>query len=247
MSDFVFKHFTVRQQHSAMKIGTDSVLLGCLVEINHSTRILDIGTGTGLLALMLAQRSNANIVAVEVDELAAMEATFNFKQSKWAHRITLHHKSIQQFSKEQHPKFDLIVSNPPYYAIQQHSAIAQKTRSIARHTNLLSFDELAESILLLLNPNGSCWLILPVDEGKDFAEIAASKGLILQHQINIKPKADKDSNRVVLQFGFTHQMVTEQTFIVYEADGNPTKAYKSIAADFYIGKQFSINNAGESI
>ena len=139
MSDFVFKHFTVRQQHSAMKIGTDSVLLGCLVEINHSTRILDIGTGTGLLALMLAQRSNANIVAVEVDELAAMEATFNFKQSKWAHRITLHHKSIQQFSKEQHPKFDLIVSNPPYYAIQQHSAIAQKTRSIARHTNLLSY------------------------------------------------------------------------------------------------------------
>ncbi len=247
MSDFVFKHFTVRQQQSAMKIGTDSVLLGCLVAIGHATRILDIGTGTGLLALMLAQRSNANIVAVEVDELAAMEATFNFKQSKWAHRITLHHKSIQQFSKEQHPKFDLIVSNPPYYPIQQHTAIAQKTRSVARHTNLLSFNELAESILLLLNPNGSCWLILPADEGKGFAKIAASKGLFLQQQINLKPKADKPINRVILQFGFTHQMVTEQTFIVYEADGTPTIAYKNIAADFYIGKQFAINSIGAGI
>lgn len=240
MSDFVFKQFTIRQQQSAMKIGTDSVLLGCLIDTGNASTILDIGTGTGLLALMMAQRTAAKIKAVEIDEQAAEEALYNFEQSKWSNRISLHQTSIQQFCKESQLKFDLIVTNPPYYPITHHTEITQKKRSVARQTNILSFHELIESILTLLNPTGYCWLILPVQEGSDFIEIAANNNLLLQHKINIKPKMNKECNRVVLQLGRTRNVFVEQTFVVYEDDGTPTTSYKNIAADFYIGKQFAI-------
>ncbi|TAE81596.1 MAG: methyltransferase domain-containing protein [Bacteroidetes bacterium] len=240
MSDFVFKHFTIRQQLNAMKIGTDSVLLGCLLKTNNASHILDIGTGTGLLALMLAQRTEAIIDAVEIDEQAATEAGFNFKQSKWANRITLHHSSIQQFCEGNTAQFDLIVANPPYYPFAKHAAIHQANRSVARQTNSLSFDELIQCLLKLLSPQGSCWLILPIEEGTHFIELANNNGLHLQHCIYIKPKHHKASNRMVLQLGRICNVFAEQTFVVYEDDGTPTASYKNIAADFYIGKQFAI-------
>lgn len=240
MSDFVFKHFTIRQQLNAMKIGTDSVLLGCLLKTDDATHILDIGTGTGLLALMLAQRTGAIINAVEIDEQAATEARFNFEQSKWANSITLHHSSIQQFCEGNTEQFDLIVANPPYYPFAKHAVIQQVNRSVARQTNALSFEELIQCVLKLLSPQGACWLVLPIEEGTYFIELANCHGLYLQHCIYIKPKQDKESNRMILQFTFVKKTHTTQTFIVYEADGTPTHAYKQAAAEFYTGKQFTL-------
>ena len=112
---FEFKQFRIEQQKSAMKVGTDGVLLGSWTPVKNARRILDVGTGTGIVALMLAQRSKAQIDAVEIDSLAATEAKFNFDQSVWKHRLRVHNIEFQSFASASSQKYDLIVSNPPFF------------------------------------------------------------------------------------------------------------------------------------
>ncbi|MES2690691.1 MAG: methyltransferase [Bacteroidota bacterium] len=241
MSEFVFRHFTVIQEQSAMKIGTDSVLLGCLCDVKKVSSVLDIGSGTGILALMLAQRCHANIDAVEMDEPAAREAGQNFRNSPWSERLNLYHQSIQQFAEEKQGQYDLIISNPPYYKAGNNLQIEDEQRSKARHDKGLPFEELISSVLKLLQPTGSFWLILPVNEAADFKGLVKDE-LHLVKQINLVPKPGKAANRLVMQFTYEEQQLVEEDFTVYNADNTPSERYKQAARDFYTGAQFKPDN-----
>ncbi len=237
MSVFVFKQFAVQQQHSAMKIGTDSVLLGCLVDVTQATSVLDIGTGTGLLSLMMAQRNaQALIDAVEIDEQAALEAQHNFEASPWANRLKIYTHSIQEFAASTNNKYQLIISNPPYFLAGKNYEITNEQRLTARQNSTLPFDELATVVAQLLSPIGSFWLILPTAEAGVF--LTQANGLYLHQQINLVQKEGKEANRVIMQLGLQHAEITTSTLVVFNADGTPTEAYKKIARDFYTGKQF---------
>ena len=149
MSVFKFKEFSIIQEKSAMKVGTDGVLLGCWVSSEKVNNILDIGCGTGLITLMLGQRNlDSNITGIEIDKRAIQEAQLNISNSDWNQRIEIKHTSLQQFNPQL--KFDLIVSNPPFFPQNK----SQKSRDIARHTNTLSFEELIDNANNLLEKKG---------------------------------------------------------------------------------------------
>lgn len=240
MSVFVFKQFALKQELSAMKVGTDSVLLGCLCEPASATNILDIGTGTGLLALMMAQRSNAaQIDAVEIDETAALEAIENVQASPWAARIRVHVKSIQEFAQTCQKRYDCIITNPPYYEQDSNHHITDEMRTTARQTAQLGFEQLAEVMAQLLAADGTAWMILPTKEALHFREMAVKAGLFLHQEINIQPNAQKAVNRVIMAFGRLPKNTIQQHMVIYESNGQPTEQYKQLAKDFYTGKQFA--------
>ena len=152
MKPFIFKQFKIQQDNTAMKVGTDGVLLGAWADSENATNILDIGTGTGLIALMLAQRNlKANITAIEIDEQASLQASENFNNSPWEIRLSIKNLKLQDFVVEE--KFDLIVSNPPFFnnTFQANSS----ERNIARQTETLSFNELLKNTASLLSENGA--------------------------------------------------------------------------------------------
>lgn len=231
---FQFKQFAVKQQDSAMKIGTDSVLLGCYCKVHNTKYILDIGTGTGLLALMLAQKSEALIDAVETDEAAATEAAFNFSQSPWAHRITLYRQRIQEFKAQE--KYDIIICNPPYYRHKASMSITDQQRSMARHDKDLPFTDLLHCIQKNLNDTGTAWIILPAKEAGELLEEAVANGLHLQRIIYIHSVEHKTPNRHILVLGKTSASLTEQHMSVYDAQGNPTPEYRQLTNDYYLWK-----------
>lgn len=240
MSVFRFKKFSLVQHQSAMKLGTDSVLLGCLVEAQQNCKLLDIGSGTGILALMMAQRFSAIVDAVEVDVLAVQESAANFKNSAWSNQLAIHHQSIQQYTQQQQQSsFDIIVSNPPYYNKQTQTYINQASRRNARQTSILSYKELVESVVLLLNADGVFWLILPSMCVDEFLQEAKCVSLFLVKRINVYPKPNKVCNRVILALAKTTTTLKTTEITIYNEDGLPSDDYKKITTDFYIGKQFS--------
>jgi tRNA1Val (adenine37-N6)-methyltransferase len=231
---FQFKQFAVKQQDSAMKIGTDSVLLGCFCDTKQAKYILDIGTGTGLLALMLAQKSEALIDAVETDEAAANEAAFNFSQSPWAHRITLYRQRIQEFKAQE--KYDIIICNPPYYRHKASMSITDEQRSLARHDKDLPFADLLQRMQYLLKDTGIAWLILPDKEAGELLAQSSLHGLYLHHLIYIHSVENKNPNRHILVLGKTPTIPTEQHMAVYNAQGKPTPEYRQLTNDYYLWK-----------
>ncbi len=156
---FEFKQFRIEQQKAAMKVGTDGVLLGAWTPIVDAQRILDVGTGTGLIALMLAQRSNARIDAVEIDKLASEEAEFNFAQSPWNDRLNVFNTNFQVFVNLPFVPYDLIVSNPPFFINSLKTKCA--ALSVARHDEMLSFDQLITGAKRLLSNTGRFCVIIP--------------------------------------------------------------------------------------
>jgi tRNA1Val (adenine37-N6)-methyltransferase len=240
MSIFQFKQFSVKQVDSAMKIGTDSVLLGCFCQAGNAHQILDIGTGTGLLALMLAQKCDAKIDAVELDNAAAREAEYNFNQSPWGDRIRLFRDNILAFNPG--CMYDLIISNPPYYRHKSSMSIADEQRSKARHDKDLPFASLVETVKRLMNDGGKFWLILPNAEAKIFSELAVKSGLYLQLKILVHSKAGKPHNREIICYGkqITNQITTH--FTVYDEQGLPTAEYKALTAEYYLWKENATDN-----
>ncbi|WP_264791131.1 tRNA1(Val) (adenine(37)-N6)-methyltransferase [Aureispira anguillae] len=184
-----------------MKIGTDGVLLGAWAAIAQASSILDIGTGTGLLALMAAQRNNlANIHAIEIEEQAYLQAAENITLSKWSQRIQIFHQSIQAYTTNfSLPLYDSIISNPPYFKIEASTNILDQARRQARSTDTLSFDALLDCVQQLLNPLGNFSVILPIKEGKSFAQLAIEKGFYLKRCIEVIPRIGKPSNRLLLE------------------------------------------------
>jgi tRNA1Val (adenine37-N6)-methyltransferase len=232
-SHFKFKKFTVTHAGSTMKVGTDAVLLGAWVTVGQAETILDIGTGNGTIALMLAQRSleTATIAAVELEATDVMQTKENFNSSPWYDKILLHHTSIQNFFPEE--KYDLIVSNPPYFNNSQRPPDTRRHQ--ARHTVTLSYRELIDAALRLLKNNGTFNVILPFTEGLQFIELAGSDGLFCTRQYSFRTRSEKPIERWLLEFS-THQTNTEMgEILLYDEGEKWSEGYKKLTADFYLG------------
>lgn len=233
-STFVFKQFKINQDRCGMKVGTDAVLLGSWTDTDEAETILDIGTGTGIIALMLAQRSNALIDAIDVEESACSQAVENVEASPWSKRIKIQHIALQAFAIAHKNKYDLIVSNPPYFI--DSSKAEGIERSISRHTDLLPFDELASGVVKLLKPAGKFCVILPVKEGNIFRAIMEKQGLHLTRLLRIKGSEDKPTiKRLLMQFEFVKKPLSESTISIEKKKRHHyTEHYKILTQDYYL-------------
>ena len=245
---FSFKQFTIHQDRCAMKVGTDGVLLGVLSPIdagyvlssekeNSRYKILDIGTGTGLVAIMLAQRTEgkAKISAVEIDSEAALQARENASNTPW--QIDVYNNSIQDFAHECQEKFDLIVSNPPFFINSLKAP--DKNRNTARHTDTLSFEDLVGSAEKLLVEEGRFTVIIPYSSERDFINIAVQKNLSAETCVRIIPKVGKEAKRSVITFvkdADKNNCNTNVTELVIETETRHcySDEFKSLTADFYL-------------
>ncbi len=231
---FQFKKFKVTQENCAMKIGTDSVLLGAWANTKNAHNILDIGTGTGVIALMMAQKNTtANIYAVEIDEASAKEAQQNAADSPWKNRLIIEHTAIQDFAKGSRLSFDLIVCNPPFFT---GGVIANKNnRAIARHTIKLPNGELLNAARNLLSKRGKFCVILPLIEGLRFKEQAKSYRLFCTKMTEVYPQKDKKIERLLLQFELEDKKEIKDILVVQNNGANNwTKEYKKLTSDFYL-------------
>lgn len=233
---FSFKQFTIHQDRCAMKVGSDGVLLGVLAPTIDSGRILDIGTGTGLVGIMLSQRCpQAMVTGVELDANAAKQAEENATSTGW--KIKIINKSIQDFSSQCEEKFDLIVSNPPYFINSLKAP--EKNRNTARHADELSFEELIESAEKLLSEEGKFSVIIPYSEEENFIGIANKRNLIAESSVRIIPKVGKDPKRSVITFCKCKNKINcniNVTELVIEKEERHcySDEFKKLTADFYL-------------
>lgn len=197
---FQFKQFTVWHDKCAMKVGTDGVLLGAWTSVESAHRILDIGTGTGLVALMLAQRSlpDANIVALEIDEAAVGQARENVIRSPWKERVEVVQADFRKYRSSD--KFDVIVSNPPYFV--DSLECPDRQRAAARHNDSLTYEDLLEGVSGLLTENGFFTVVIPADVAERVKKIASIKKLYAVRQLNVITKPGGIPKRVLITFSF---------------------------------------------
>ncbi|MFC2096527.1 tRNA1(Val) (adenine(37)-N6)-methyltransferase [Bacteroidota bacterium] len=230
---FKFKQFTISQDKCAMKVGTDGVLLGAWANWANAENVLDIGAGTGLIALMIAQRSNAHIDAIEIDEEACKQAKENVKNSPWNNSINIINQSFQEFSESVNKKYDLIISNPPYF---QDSLFApDKKRTDARHNSNLKLEDLIQGSENLLNDNGIISIILPYLEGNMFILKASEMGLYCIRQTNVLPKPNREPKRLLLEFRKEKMPLVEQELIIeLNKRHEYSEAYRNLTKDFYL-------------
>ncbi|CAN5482084.1 methyltransferase [soil metagenome] len=215
-----------------MKVGTDAVLLGAWVNVNGSKNILDIGTGTGIIALMLAQKSTVTIHALDIDEGAFRQCEENFKISPWVDRLFAHHLPFQEFACTSNLKFDLIVSNPPYF--HHASKPPEELRSQARHHDQLTFEDLLLGAKKLLLPDGKLSVILPIKEGMEFMDIAMRHGLFCQRMMKVKTKQDRPEKRVMMEFSFHFGVMDETSIIIHDAIDQFSSEYRKLTGDYYL-------------
>lgn len=235
-SYFQFKQFTVFHDRCAMKVGTDGVLLGAWTRTGQGCSILDIGTGTGLIALILAQRvPDARITAVELDREASLQAAENVRNSPWAARIEVVEADIRQYATRVSHPFDIIVSNPPFFNSSLHSPSEARTQ--ARHTDSLSYTELLQGVCLLLADGGEFSVIIPSDSATDFIVNAAGKGLYLHRRTNVRTLSRAQPKRVLLAFGKSVPagVITDELVIATQP-GIYTEAYRELTRDLYLDK-----------
>ena len=232
---FTFKQFSIQQDRCAMKIGTDGVLLGAWAPItNNPFSILDIGTGTGIIALMLAQRSNAEqIDALEIEEHAYEQATDNFENSPWSDRLFCYHAGLDEFVAEPEDEYDLIVSNPPFYTDNYKSDNEQ--RDLARFADALPFEDLIEAADLLLSENGIFAVIIPYKEEHNFLAIAKDYELHPMKITRVKGTTTTEIKRSLLAFSRTEDLnFTIEELIIETARHIYTTEYIALTTDFYL-------------
>ncbi|MFN4812070.1 MAG: tRNA1(Val) (adenine(37)-N6)-methyltransferase [Bacteroidota bacterium] len=230
---FEFKQFTINQSRCAMKVGTDAVLLGAWIQIEGAESILDIGTGTGVIALMMAQKSTAMITAIDIDASACEQSKENIGNSPWPDRIKVLNESLQQFTINNQHKFDLIVSNPPYFVDAYKSS--EEARNQARHADQLPFNEFINCAKLLLHEKGKICIILPTRESIKFRELAAANQLYLTRIMHIKTTEYKDEKRQLLQFELINKKLVDETLVIEQDERhNYSKEYKELTKDFYL-------------
>lgn len=231
MSIFKFKQFEVDQTGCAMRINTDGVLIAAIADHLAPKRILDIGTGTGVIALMLAQRfQEAEIQAVEIDAQAAMAAGKNFQTSIFSDRLKINHTSIETYSNDE--KFDLIVSNPPFFVNDLKNK--EERKGIARHATEDFFELLNQKSSRLLTNCGALWLILPVKQAIEVVASASKYELLLSHRINIYSDENKSSFRQIICLAKEERALVETDFYIYESLGKHTLEYKQLLKDFFL-------------
>jgi tRNA1Val (adenine37-N6)-methyltransferase len=230
---FEFKQFKINQDKCAMKVGTDAVLLGSWVDASDSKAILDIGTGTGIIALMLAQKSSAHIHAIDLDETAFIQACENVATCKWKDRITVQQISLQDFARDCPAKFDLIVSNPPYFI--DSSKASAESRTAARHTDSLPFEDLLEGVIKLLDKKGKFCVILPYKEAELFRDMAEARKLHIQKILRVKTRSDKTEKRLLMQFAFNPTTFSESSIVIEKDERHVyTEEYMELTKEYYL-------------
>jgi tRNA1Val (adenine37-N6)-methyltransferase len=238
-SCFYFKQFAIAQDKCAMKVGTDGILLGAWARLPENAQILDIGTGTGLLALMLAQRSqssntssNTFIDAVEIDHDAYQQAKENIESSPWRDRINIHHSSIQDWVIACSQQYDLIISNPPFF--ENAFKPSQNSRNLARHSDSLSQTDILQIASKLLKPNGHLTVIYPTDLASNFLAKAQSFNLFCDRQAYVKPTPQSVVKRMLLELSPTKYPTQTMTITIEERKHLYTQDYIALVKDFYL-------------
>ena len=234
---FKFKEFSIHQDKTAMKIGTDAVLLGAWVFLeNEIDSILDVGSGTGIIALMLAQRSFAlTIDAVEIDNDAYEQTVTNFENSNWGDRLYCYHSSFQNFADEiaeEDETYDLIISNPPFYTDEFESE--NDARNKARFTTSLSFNELLKGVSKILSKKGKFAVIIPFKEEQGFVELAKENNLFLNRVCHVKGNSSSAFKRSLLEFSFEDKKLKKENLTIEIKRHQYTDEYINLTKDFYL-------------
>jgi len=229
---FSFKQFTINQDKAAFKVGTDGVLLGASADVSGVKRILDIGSGTGLIAIMLAQRCDAEIVAIEPDPDSYNQTCENVDRCRWNNRIKVVQSDLNNFNKSKE-KFDLIVTNPPYFTDSLKSPDPRK--SAARHNDSLAIHEILRVVPNLLEKEGRLQIILPWVEGNVFIAEAQGFGLYCNNILKIRPLPNSEVRRMILTFSRHRLMVTERFLTIERGKRHDfTEEYINLTKDFYL-------------
>ncbi len=229
-SYFQFKQFRIEQGQTAMKVTTEACLFGSLIETDNAKTILDIGTGTGLLALMLAQRSNAQIDAIELEVGAFEQAAANFSNSNWANRLNAINADAREFKGE--ALYDLIISNPPFFSDHQQGKEAAKNQAI--HTNTLGFRELLDCIDRNLSKDGSAWVLLPEYEMSQFTEMATSKDLRVAKIINVYNRIGKPILRQIVQFNYSVDKTFNREIYIRDNGNDYIQDFVDLLKPYYL-------------
>jgi tRNA1Val (adenine37-N6)-methyltransferase len=237
MPPFRCKRFLVEQEGAAHLVGTDSFLLGGWTQVEGAQNVLDIGTGTGVLSLMMAQRLSEQSIdfqidAVEIDSSSFHCAQKNFAQSEWKARLRAHHFPIQTFAQKYSGVFDLIITNPPYF--NERILSPDATRQQARSTVALPFEDLLESVLALLAPQGRFALVLPYAAGFSFCEMATCKGLYFNRLCVVSGKMGKPAERLLAEFSRSSFFEQKEEMEVYGSNGRYSARYQELTKDFYL-------------
>ncbi len=230
---FKFKQFTIFQDKTAMKVGTDGVLLGCWAKVANPKNILDIGTGTGLIALISAQRFNkSQITAIEINKTAFLQAKQNIENSKFNNKITVKNISLQNFAKNCNTNFDLIISNPPYFQKSQKST--NNDKNIARHDIELSYNDLIKSSIKILSTKGAICLILPTEQEQNISKIIHTNNLFINETVYVKTTPDKLPKRILLKISRQKNTAKTNTLIIETSRHNYSDDFFALVKDFYL-------------
>lgn len=231
---FVFKEFTVNQDRAAMKVGTDGVLLGAWAVVSHNPfSILDIGTGTGVIALMLAQRSHSEVIdALEIDDGAYEQSVDNFENSPWGDRLFSYHASLNEFTEEIEDTYDLIVSNPPFYS--ENFKTEDSKRDLARFAEAMPFNHLLKSVSKLLSKTGKFAVIIPHKEEISFMALASNFNLYANHILRVKGNSTSEIKRSLIEFSFNENETTSDEIIIENKRHQYTQDYINLTKDFYL-------------
>ncbi len=234
MKPFKFKQFTVNQDQCAMKIGTDGVLLGAWASItNHPFSVLDIGAGTGVLSLMIAQRSKAEVIdAIEIDDSAYEQCVSNFENSPWGDRLFCYHASFQEFVNEIEDQYDLIISNPPFYS--EHYKTQNEQRDLARFQEALPFEHLLHGVSHLLADNGRFCVVVPYIEELHFLTLAVKVKLFPNKILHVKGTPSSEIKRSFIECSFSKSKIVTDELIIETARQQYTEDYKNLTKDFYL-------------
>jgi len=232
MSTFHFQQFSVLQKHSGMKICTDAVLFGAMAPVNPGDRVLDIGTGTGVLALMATQLGAAKVTAVELTQEAFQEADINFNNSPWVDRLEAVHQDIQSFALTANRQYDLIISNPPFF--ENHLKTVDTLRNSARHTDQLPFADLIGIAEQLLSPPGLFYLLLPAHAVAKFSAQALAAGFYLINQTDFRGYTHNEAKVSALTFSRTAAVFTARLLTIYASHNVYSQDSERYLADFLL-------------
>lgn len=234
MKPFKFKQFTVQQDKCAMKIGTDGVLLGAWTSIeNNPFSILDIGAGTGILSLMLAQRSSAETIdAIEIDDDAYEQCVNNFEASPWGDRLFCYHASLEEFVEDIDEQYELIICNPPYYS--EDYKTENSSRDLARFQDAMPFEHLVKSISKLLSEEGLFSVIIPFKEEETFIDLASKYNLFPHRILHVKGNPTSEIKRSLMEFSFRENDTKISELIIETERHQYTEDYINLTKDFYL-------------
>jgi tRNA1Val (adenine37-N6)-methyltransferase len=232
---FRFKRFSVDDDQSTIRVGTDAILLGAWVDVTNACTILEVGTGCGVIALMMAQRSEARVTAIDIHHPSLEQSIANFMNTPWSDRLKVLPISFQEHADSYQGHYDLILSNPPFFTGSLKSPVA--SRNLAKHDDTLSNGDFFRSArnLITTGENGSVAVIIPALKSNEFCSTAALHGFSLKRMMRILPHPDKPANRVTLQFSVhtvLHPEITE--LVIRGVDNLFTNDYKALTCDFYL-------------